>query len=250
LLDVENVSVRFGGVTAVKNVNLALHRGEVLGLIGANGAGKTTLLNVISGLIRPNTGSLVFEGEPIGGCKGHVIARRGIARTFQIVQPFRNLTALQNVVVGAMFCSGGHVGPDEVQSTAREALQLVGIATKSDRLPAQLTLSDRKRLELARALATKPKLLLLDEVMAGLNHSEIESIISLIRDINRTGLTIIVVEHVMKAIMAVCHRILVLQFGEKIAEGAPQEIVNDPRVVGAYLGERFARRHGEKGRVA
>ncbi|GJE03610.1 ABC transporter ATP-binding protein [Methylobacterium isbiliense] len=249
LLSVDHVGVRFGGVQAIKDVSFDVASGEILGLIGPNGAGKTTLLNVISSLVKPSGGRVMFDGETITGRKAHTIARRGVARTFQIVQPFRNLTVAQNVAVGAMFCDAGR-SATAVAEACTEAMEQVGIAGKRDFLPSQLTLSERKRLEVARALATRPRLLLLDEVMAGLNHAEIERIIDLIRAINRNGLTIIVVEHVMKAITAVCHRAVVLQFGEKIADGTPDRVLSDPKVVSAYLGDRYARRQVAQGAVA
>ncbi|WP_018263917.1 ABC transporter ATP-binding protein [Methylobacterium sp. WSM2598] len=249
LLTIEGIGVRFGGVQAIKDVSFDVAPGEVLGLIGPNGAGKTTLLNVVSSLVKPAAGRVTFDGETITGRKAHAIARGGVARTFQIVQPFRNLTVAQNVAVGAMFCNAGRSAAAVAEACA-EALEQVGIAGKRDFLPSQLTLSERKRLEVARALATRPRLLLLDEVMAGLNHAEIERIIALIHAINRTGLTIIVVEHVMKAITAVCHRVVVLQFGEKIADGPPDAVLSDAKVVSAYLGDRYAKRHAARGAAA
>ncbi len=246
ILKASDITVQFGGVTALKNVSFAAEEGKILGLIGPNGAGKTTLLNVVSGLIRPKTGSILLDGAELTGRKAHVIARLGVARTFQIVQPFRNLTALQNAAVGAMFCAKDASGTQSAREAAREALDRVGIAGKADYLPAQLTLSERKRLEFARALATRPKLLLLDEVMAGLNHTEIDRMVALIGEIKQSGLTIVVVEHVMKAILAVCDRLVVLHFGEKLAEGPVGDVINDPRVVSAYLGERFARRQASR----
>ena len=250
LLEVEGIGVRFGGVHALRDVTFAVGPGEVLGLIGPNGAGKTTLLNVVSSLVKPSAGRVVFDGDVITGRKAHMIARSGVARTFQIVQPFRNLTVAQNVAIGAMFCATDEAGPLAVADACEQAMEQVGIAAKRDFLPGQLTLSERKRLEVARALATRPRLLLLDEVMAGLNHSEIERMIELIRSINRTGLTIVVVEHVMKAITAVCQRAIVLHFGEKIADGTPAAVLADSKVVGAYLGDRYARRQSARGAAA
>ena len=245
ILALRDVTVRFGGVVAVRDVSFDLFPGEIVGLIGPNGAGKTTLLNVVSGLAGRHDGSVAFDGETISERKPHVIARKGIARTFQIVQPFKNLTVLQNVTVGAMFCAPNRLR-SETEALAHEALEKVGLARKADTLPTQLTLSERKRLELARALSTCPRVLLLDEVMAGLNHTEIDRIVGLIREIRSEGLSIVVVEHVMKAILAICDRIIVLRFGEKIADGPPDAVVNDPHVVSAYLGERFARRQAER----
>lgn len=246
LLEGQNVSVRFGGVQALSDVSFHVDRSEVLGLIGPNGAGKTTLLNAISGLCPCSQGAMKFDGRTITGLKPHKIARIGIARTFQVVRPFDRLTALENVAVGAMFSGKGVPPRKEILDRAQEALEWTGLSAKSELFPRQLTLSERQRLELARALAMKPRLLLLDEVMAGLNHNEIDKMISLINDINSSlGMTIIVVEHVMKAIMNVCHRIAVLQFGRKIGDGRPEEIVKSPDVIQAYLGKRFAERHSK-----
>jgi len=243
LLEAKGVGVRFGGVAALSDVSFEVRDGEVLGLIGPNGAGKTTMLNAVSGVVPLTHGRLTFAGEQINGMRPHRIAKLGIARTFQIVQPFVRLTVRENAAIGAMFSSRWVPHREEALARAQAALERVGLAAKADHSPRSLTLAERKRLELARALAMNPKLLLLDEVMAGLNHVEVGRIVDLVGGINAAGLTIIMVEHVMKAIMAACHRVVVLQFGRKIADDTPGRVVGNAEVIAAYLGDRFARRH-------
>src|SRR6516164_9449957 len=234
LLSLQRVSKRFRGLQAVDAVSFEVSVGELLAIIGPNGAGKTTLFNMIAGAIAPDAGSISFAGEPIGGLPADAICRRGIGRTFQIVRPFPALTVEDNVVVGALLHSRD-VG--KARGRARELLRRLDLFDQRNRTAATLTLPDRKRLEVARALATEPKLLLLDEVMAGLRPTETDRMVATLRDINRaSGLTILLIEHVMRAVMALASNILVLDHGTAIASGTPDEVVRDPAVVQSYLG--------------
>jgi len=237
ILRTQKVTKYFGGLAAVKEVDLEVRRGEIFGLIGPNGAGKTTLFNLISGVYRPDSGIIEFQGKGFSGIhRPHQVCQLGISRTFQVVKPFGNLTALENVMIGVF---SKIRGAEQAKKQASEILDWMGMGEKKRILAKSLTLPDRKRLEFARALATKPHLLLLDEVMAGLNPHEVDETLSLIRKIREEGITLFVVEHVMHAIMSLSDRIAILHHGEKIMEGIPQEVARDERVIKAYLGEEY-----------
>ena len=241
ILELQDLSKRFGGVTAVDNVSFALREGEIVGLIGPNGAGKTTLINLITGVVKPTGGRVIFLGKDVTGQKPMRSARRGLARTFQIVQPFPQMTVLENVAAGALF-GGGSAGIADANAQAREHLAFVGLSAVADRPAAALTLAFRKRLELAKSLAMKPKVLMLDEVNAGLQSSEIDNALDLMRKIADRGITILIIEHLMKVVLSISQRLLVLHHGQLIADGVPNTILRDSRVIEAYLGEKFAAR--------
>jgi branched-chain amino acid transport system ATP-binding protein len=226
----------FGGLIALKGVSLSLSQGQIKSIIGPNGAGKTTLFNLISGFMAPWEGEIRFNNQPITGQPPEKIAHAGVARTFQVVKPFSNLTALENVIVGAL---NVHAHLRKAREEAFEILEYIGMADKANWPARKLTLEDLKRLELGRALAIRPRLLLLDEVMAGLNPAEVEEFISLIRRIRDDGVTILLIEHIMHAILSLSDEVIVLNHGEKIYEGDTQGVVKDRRVVEAYLGEEY-----------
>ena len=237
LLDVEGITKHFGGLAAVSHVDLRVDQGEVVGLIGPNGAGKTTLFNLLSGALQPNSGAIRFHDENITGLKPHQICRKGLARTFQSVKVFGGMSASRNVLAGAIFGNGGRVSPKQADEDAARLLEFVGLSAVADVPARDLTLANQKRLEVARGLATKPDLLLIDELMAGLNPTEVAQAMDLVAAIREQGITVLIIEHVMKAIMGICGRIVVLHHGEKIAEGTPQEIATSRTVIEVYLGE-------------
>lgn len=237
LLELKRLTKHFAGLTAVADVDFFTRKGEILGLIGPNGAGKTTIFNLISGFLAPSSGDIIYNGRNIGGLKPPNLCRLGIARTFQIVKPLTRMTVLENVMVGVFWRVKD---PQKAEEQALEILEFTGQIAKKDIKASNLTLGDRKRLEISKALGTHPELLLLDECMAGLNSKEISEAINLIQRIRERGVTLIVIEHVMKAIMSVSDRIIVLNHGEKIMEGTPAEVGNDRHVIEAYLGEKYA----------
>jgi len=234
LLQVNKVSRFFGGLAAVKDVSFEVRKGEIVGLIGPNGAGKTTLFNVVNGFYAPSRGEVLFKGERISGLKPHKICQRGMARTFQVVKPLQRMSVLDNVIASAFLRAANRKQADEI---ALETLQFTGLANDRDVISKGLPLGKRKRLEIARALATQPELLLLDESFAGLNPSELDESIGIIRRIKDRGITIMIIEHHMRVIMSISDRIVVLSYGEKLAEGTPAEIGKNPQVIEAYLGE-------------
>ena len=242
LLELKSVSRKFGGLNAVNDVSFQVNQGEILGLIGPNGAGKTTLINLITGVHPATSGSVIFDGHDITKMRAHQIARKGLARTFQVVQPFPKMTVLENVATGALF-AGGATGLKDAFAQAREHLEFTGLGDSVDKLASTLTLAKRKRLELAKGLAMRPRLLMLDEVNAGLNSMEIDDALRMIRTIAERGVTIVIIEHLMKVMLSTAQRIVALHYGQLIADGPPDAVLRNPRVIEAYLGSKYAAAH-------
>ena len=242
ILRIEGLTRRFGGVVAVDNVTLSIPKGEIVGLVGPNGAGKTTLVNLVTGFVAKTAGQVFFEGTDITRLPPHEIARMGVARTFQIVQPFSEMTVLENVMAGALF-AGDRVGLREAVDKARHYLDFVGLDRFADYSASDLSLANRKRLELAKSLAMEPRLLFLDEVHAGLNSGELKHALDLILRIADMGMTIVLIEHLLRVVLSLVRRLVVLHHGAMLSDGRPLEVINDPAVIKAYLGTKFAQRH-------
>ncbi|MGE5381362.1 MAG: ABC transporter ATP-binding protein [Methylocystaceae bacterium] len=236
LLEIQGLTKKFGGLTAVNKVDIQVSQGEAIGVIGPNGAGKTTVFNVVAGVYAPTEGNIVLNGQSITGMPPYEVCKLGVGRTFQVVKPFGKMTVLDNIMVGSFVHTTKR---SESEAIAIDVLEMVGMSRKKNTLAKSLTLAERKRLEIAKALATGPKILLLDEVLAGLNPTEIEEAVKLIKKIHTSGITILMIEHVLQATMAICERIVVLDQGRKIAEGTPQEVTSNAEVIKAYLGDEY-----------
>lgn len=241
MLEVHNISKKFGGLVAVNNVDMSVRKGEILGLVGPNGAGKTTLLNLISGIYRSDGGSILYDGEEISGLSMDRICRKGIAKTFQQTHSFPGMTARQCVMIGSLFGNGHKISMGSAEEEAASYLEQVGFPKERiDKPLSNLNVIELRRTQLARALASRPRILLLDELMTGLNPSEGTEAVNLIHELRESGITIVMIEHVMRVIMGVSDRVVVLDHGEKIAEGSPNEVMSDSRVIESYLGEKYA----------